>query len=300
MADFAYHHLGVDLLNQADVDNLRAATPPPMTVTGISFTEVRTRRTEPALHRPKDTDHPKVHVRFLDAHLAMGKRIYQVARDVFFKDIVMFRTEGHRQAKEFEGWCKEMSNIIKHLERILRDEFVPFARGQRARPPNYFFYLGFRWHYLKPDDMHTCTRIVRVIKRYIFDEFRFSSTDRQKAIRFRMNAIIQAQSERDLSNYDTPYLAAPTAPWHGLSPPVAFREHRDDGETFVPEAEDGRGSSVETPSSLSLVDLSTVLQLARKDAVEGPPAVVGGERDRVSACKTKQKSSHLCRLVTKC
>ena len=297
MANYAYHYLGTnmpapaelgaDLLNQSDVDALRSATPPPLNVIGISFTEVRSTRTEPALRRPRDSDPPEKHVRFLDALLVMGKRIYQVTRDVYFRDAVMYRTEGHLQAKIFEEWFIEMMSIIEHLEHVLKTEFIPYANGIiRQRPLHYFFYLGFRWHYVMPNDKHVYTKILRTVKRYIFNDFHFSETDRQKAIRFRMTAIIQAR--RQLNLYaGAPYLSARPSPWHGLSPPVIYKEHQDDGATFVPELNGEPKPPAGNP--LSLLDLDAILRLAGVDAASSnrPPAVVGGKGDRVSACKTR-------------
>lgn len=209
---------------------MRCATPPSNVLINHHLSEARVSRREPALSRPHDASGLAQHVEFLDANLAVGKRIYQLARDFFFKDVVIFQSEGYLQAKAFEDWCMEMQQVITHLEDILRNEFVPFSQGLRnSRPANYYFYLAFRWHYMMPHDPHVCTRVVRLVKRYVVAYFRFSNGDKSNSARMRMLSLAQS-SQMIPRAPGAPYFSSPPQRWHH-SPPVVT-DHEEETEGF--------------------------------------------------------------------
>ena len=204
----------------ADRELLRSATPPSDQVVKTSFSEDFTFDVDVALRPPHDSDPPVRHIEFLDAYIAVGKKIYQLARDFFYKDVVIFRSEGHLQAKGLEDWLMEMQDTIQHLEYVLVTEFVPYSKGQLAAQPfDYYFYLGFRWHYIKPYDSVTCIRLARVIKRYVSEKFYFAEEQKQKNLRHRMVQLV-ASGRRGHHYRDTPHLAAAARRWRHIVYPV--------------------------------------------------------------------------------
>jgi hypothetical protein len=306
MSGFHYQaHSANAMLNDADRILLRTATPPSDKVVMTSFEEDFACRTDVALRPPHDADPPNRHVEFLDAHLELGRKIYQTARDFFYKDVVIFRSEGHLQARAMEDWLMEMQDTIRHLEFILEHDFIPYANGQLVvQPFDYYFYLAFRWHYVKPQDSLTCIRVVRVIKRYITDKFYFEEGQKQKELRHRMTRLIEA-GRRSQYYREAPHLASnarrwrhivhpvPSSPW---MPPLIRGTHAPiiRGQQVVnddlPPDDNYRRSSFDVASELGPED-------------NGPQGAAGGKGELISARKKDgqmdQKEKSLARFLSR-